>query len=105
MLQNAIAYNRDSGSIDVQLRAVGDQAVLSVRDTGIGIAPEDVPHIFERFYRVDKSRSQTSGHGLGLAISEAIIQKHGGKIMVSSEVGKGSEFVVTLPRQESDKKD
>ena len=98
LLQNAIAYNRDGGSIDVQLRAEEHQVLLTVRDTGIGIAQEDLPHIFERFYRVDKSRSQTSGHGLGLAISQSIIQRHSGKITVASKIGQGSEFVVHLTK-------
>lgn len=101
LLQNAVAYNRDGGSIEVSLRAEGQQALLTVRDTGIGIAPEDLPHIFERFYRVDKSRSQTSGHGLGLAISQSIVQRHGGLITVASDVGQGSEFVVGLPIEEA----
>lgn len=97
LLQNAIKYNRDGGSVQVRLNIQANEAILSVRDTGIGIAASDLPHIFERFYRVDPSRGQTSGHGLGLAICQSIIQHHEGTINATSQLGEGSEFVVTLP--------
>ena len=73
-----------------------DVAVITVRDTGLGIAAEDLPRVFERFYRSDKSRS-TGGNGLGLAICQAIIEAHGGAIEVTSEVGVGAAFTVRLP--------
>jgi signal transduction histidine kinase len=73
-------------------------AVVAIKDTGVGIPPEDMPFIFERFYRVDKSRSRTEGGtGLGLAISRHIAEAHGGKIEVESQVGSGSTFSVWLP--------
>jgi signal transduction histidine kinase len=76
----------------------GSSALLRVTDTGHGIAAEDLPHIFERFYRADKSRSRSEGHtGLGLAITKAIVEAHGGTIVVRSEEGKGSTFEVRLP--------
>lgn len=96
LLQNAIKYNREGGSVHVRLSKEAGEAILTVRDTGIGIAPTDLPHIFERFYRVDKSRGQTSGHGLGLAICQAIVEHHGGSITASSQLDVGSEFVVRL---------
>jgi two-component system sensor histidine kinase BaeS len=71
---------------------------LTVTDTGQGIAAEDVPHVFERFYRADKSRSRAEGRsGLGLAICKAIVDNHGGTIEASSELGAGSTFTVRLP--------
>jgi two-component system sensor histidine kinase ResE len=73
-------------------------AVVAIKDTGVGIPPEDMPFIFERFYRVDKSRSRSDGGtGLGLAISRYIAEAHGGKIEVESQVGVGSTFSVWLP--------
>ena len=76
----------------------GQMAVIEIRDTGIGIAPQHTPHIFERFYRVDKARTRTEGgSGLGLAISQNIAEVHRGKIEVRSEVGEGSTFSVLLP--------
>ena len=75
------------------------QAILSVHDTGIGIAPEHLTHIFERFYRVDPARVRTEGDnsGLGLAIVDWVVRAHGGMITVESQVGQGSTFVITLP--------
>ena len=73
-------------------------ALIEVQDTGIGIAPEHVPHIFDRFYRTDSARSrQNGGTGLGLAIAQAIMQRHGGDILVASEVGVGSLFTMRIP--------
>jgi signal transduction histidine kinase len=70
---------------------------VGVEDTGIGIGPEDLPHIFERHYRADRSRGPSGGHGLGLAIALWIAQAHGGQIEVTSELGKGSTFTLWLP--------
>jgi two-component system, OmpR family, sensor kinase len=98
LLTNAIYYNRLQGQIFVETRVEKNSAVVTVRDTGQGISPEDLPHIFKRFYRADKSRSQAGGHsGLGLAICKAILEADGGSIDVTSEVGVGSTFSVRLP--------
>ncbi len=97
LLTNAIHFNHDKGSVRVTARAENGSALLSVTDTGQGIPSEDVPHIFERFYRVDKSRSRIQGRtGLGLAITKAIVDAHGGTIEVASVPGQGSTFTVRL---------
>jgi heavy metal sensor kinase len=99
LLTNAICYNKSGGEVRLQTRCEGDRAILEVIDTGVGISTEDLPHIFERFYRADKSRNRNEGHsGLGLAIVQAILAAHGGTITAASEIGKGSTFVVSLPR-------
>jgi heavy metal sensor kinase len=98
LLSNAIHYNRESGTVAVTVRLEGDQGVLRVSDTGSGIDAEDQPHIFERFYRADKSRARAEGRtGLGLAICKAIVDAHGGSIEVESQPGSGSTFTVRLP--------
>jgi len=83
----------------VSLAKVSDQARIIVRDTGPGIPAEDIPHIFERFYRAEKSRtrSKTSGFGLGLSISHWIVEHHKGRIEVESKEGKGTTFAIWLP--------
>ena len=99
LLINAIAYNRDHGEIRIVVDAIDSTALLRVADTGEGIPAQDLPHIFERFYRVDKSRSRLEGRtGVGLAICKAIVDAHAGGIEVSSEPGAGSTFTVRLPR-------
>ncbi len=98
LLANAIHYNQPNGRIDLVTRIVDGQAVLEVRDTGIGIDARDLPHVFDRFFRADRARSRAEGHsGLGLAISQAIVQAHQGRITVQSEPGRGSTFTVLLP--------
>jgi two-component system OmpR family sensor kinase len=98
LLTNAIHFNRDDGEIRVSVTAHGSNALLRVADTGQGIPAEDLPHLFERFYRADKSRSRTQGrNGLGLAICKAILDVHGGAIQVSSQPGTGTTVTVTLP--------
>ena len=100
LLTNAIYFNRDKGEIRLTGRAEGDAVLLAVADTGQGIPAEDIPHLFERFYRVDKSRSRIQGRtGLGLAICKAIIDAHGGSVEVSSQPGVGSTFTIKLPRK------
>ena len=98
LLSNAIHFNREKGQVRLSTSAENGTACLTVSDTGGGIPDEDIPHIFERFYRVDKSRSRIQGRtGLGLAICKAIVEAHGGTIDVSSQPGQGSTFVVKLP--------
>jgi len=98
LLTNAIHYNKPNGEILVSTRSENRAAVLTVTDSGQGIVAEDVPHVFERFYRADKSRSRAEGRsGLGLAICKAIVDSHGGTIDVSSELGAGTTFTVRLP--------
>jgi heavy metal sensor kinase len=98
LLENAIRYSPSGGIITSSVTRKNRSAVISISDTGMGIPPEKVPHIFERFYRVDKGRSRADGGaGLGLAIAKYIAEAHGGKIEVESQIGKGSTFSVSLP--------
>ncbi len=98
LLSNAIHFNRERGEVRVTARSENGTAFLTIADTGVGIPPEDLPHIFERFYRVDKSRSRIQGKtGLGLAICKAIVEAHSGAIEVTSQPGVGSTFEVRLP--------
>ena len=100
LIDNAMKYTPEGGAISVTLEEDGNDLLWQVTDNGIGIPKEDQEHIFERFYRVDKARSRnTGGTGLGLSIVKQMVQIHGGSIRVESEVGKGSTFLVTLPRQ------
>lgn len=97
---NAIKYTPDGGRISLRLYDLGDRAEITITDNGVGIPEEDVPHLFERFYRVEKARSSDKGGtGLGLAIAKEFAVAHGGDIRVSSIVGKGTTFTVTLPKQ------
>jgi signal transduction histidine kinase len=99
LLTNGIYFNKDGGEVRISTQAADGSITLSVSDTGQGIPAEDLPHVFERFYRVDKSRSGTQGRtGLGLAICKAIMEAHGGTITVSSQPGSGSVFKATIPR-------
>jgi two-component system, OmpR family, sensor kinase len=98
LVDNAIKYTPQGGQVTLSLQRVEGWAQLSVADTGIGIPAQDLSHIFERFYRVDKARSRAAGGtGLGLSIVQWIVQAHGGKIDVQSEMGKGTTFIVWLP--------
>ncbi len=98
LLDNAIKYTPEGGDVTLSIRTEPKQFILSVKDTGIGIPPEDIGRIFDRFYRVDKTRSrQQGGHGLGLSIAKWIVEAHGGTIHVQSQLGQGSEFLVRLP--------
>lgn len=100
LVGNAIHYTSASGEVVVSVEDRGDVAVIEVRDTGIGIPAEDVPRLFERFYRVDKARARRSGGtGLGLAIVKHIVEVHGGQVEVESKVGEGSVFRVMLPKE------
>jgi len=106
LLENAIRYTPKGGSISASVVREGKTAVIAIRDTGIGIPEEHIPHIFERFYRVDKARSRAEGGaGLGLAICKHIAEVHNGKIEVESQVGKGSTFSISLPLTENSDSD
>jgi two-component system phosphate regulon sensor histidine kinase PhoR len=96
LVHNAIKFNHPGGGVTVSTRVDGESVVVSVSDTGIGISKEDLPHVFERFYKADKARP-TGGSGLGLAIAKHVIQAHGGSIRAQSEEGKGSTFGFSLP--------
>ena len=98
LMENAVKYTQEGGTVWVTLQKSGRSAVLKVQDNGPGIAEEHLPHIFDRFYRVDKARSrEAGGTGLGLAIVHQLVMLHGGEIRVESEVGKGTTFTVELP--------
>lgn len=97
LTDNAIRYSPCASTVEIQVRHAGDRALLSVRDQGCGIAAEDLPHIFQPFYRTDRARArETGGTGLGLAIADQIVRAHGGQIRVASEPGLGSTFTVSL---------
>jgi signal transduction histidine kinase len=99
IIGNAVKYSRDGSKVIVQAEEVDNAIMISIKDEGIGISPEDVPHIFEGFYR-GKGSQVAGGHGIGLAVSRQMIEAHNGSITVESEVGKGSTFVVRLPAVE-----
>jgi signal transduction histidine kinase len=100
LLDNAIKYTAEGGAVSITARRESDHAVVSFRDTGIGIPPEEQSRIWDRLYRGDKSRSQR-GLGLGLSVVKAVVEAHGGAANVNSTVGQGSEFTVTMPAQVS----
>lgn len=98
LLDNAVKFNRASGEVRVDTRAAEGKVWITIADTGIGIPSEDLPRIFERFYRVDKARSrELGGTGLGLAIVKHVVEQMGGTVMVSSRLGEGSRFTLAIP--------
>ena len=98
MIDNALRHTPSGGQVTIELDATGNDAILRVRDTGVGIPYRDLPHIFERFYVVDRSRTRESGGaGLGLAIVKDIVEAHGGTISTESMLGSGAVFTVRLP--------
>ena len=98
LIDNAIRYSHEGGRVAVELVVEGDEVVLRVSDTGIGIPSRDLDRIFERFYRVDRARSrETGGTGLGLAIVKHVVENHGGEIEVQSELGRGTTFRISFP--------
>jgi signal transduction histidine kinase len=102
LVTNAVKYTPAGGTVAIALAEEDDTVVFTVRDSGIGIAPGDLPHIFDRFWRADPARSRTGerpGTGLGLAITKWIAEAHGGSITVQSRPGRGTNFVVRLPRR------
>ena len=99
LVANAVQYTPQGGEVFLSLQKIGEQARVICRDTGPGIPAEDLPHIFERFYRAEKSRTrrETTGFGLGLSIANWIVERHGGRIEVNSQEGKGTTFAIWLP--------
>ncbi len=98
LVSNAVRHTAPGGSVTLTSRLHAGTLTIDVTDTGIGIAPEDLPQIFDRFWRADKARSRnTGGSGLGLAIARDLVQAHGGDLTVASTVGVGSTFTVRLP--------
>ncbi len=100
LLENAVRFTPDNGSVQVQLRSEGDRGVVEIADCGPGIPADELPRIFERFHRGDTSRARdTGGYGLGLAISKAVIEAYGGSITPKSEPGVGTRMIVCIPKQ------
>jgi len=100
LVSNAIRYTPRGGSIDVGVRSDAGTVTISVDDTGRGISRDDLPHLFDRFFRADSSRSRsTGGSGLGLAITRHLVEAHGGVIDVRSALGRGTKFSIRLPVQ------
>jgi signal transduction histidine kinase len=100
LVVNALRYTGEGGEVTIRAEGEGDGCRIVVEDTGEGIAAEDLPFVFDRFWRADKSRTNAdgSGHGLGLAIARQLVRAHGGEIEVESEVGVGSKFIIRLPK-------
>jgi signal transduction histidine kinase len=96
LVQNALVFTPPGGTITLSAVREGDYAIIHVHDTGVGIAPEDVPHIFERFYKADQARSG-GGLGLGLAIAKHLVERHGGQIQVASQIQQGTTVTISLP--------
>lgn len=101
LVSNAVKYNRDNGRIHLHTRVEDDELVLSVADTGEGIEPDDIDHLFERFYRIPGSEG-ADGSGLGLSVAQSIVEQHHGRIEVESALGKGTTFTLYLPLAEAD---
>jgi signal transduction histidine kinase len=99
LVSNAIKYNRDAGRMDIKVSVQDEHLRIAVSDTGYGIAEQDLPFVFERFYRVAASEKRAKGTGLGLTIAKQIVELHGGEMAVESELGVGSTFLFTLPLQ------
>jgi len=99
LVSNAVNYGRDGGAISISVQSTQSAVILTIEDDGIGIAADDLPKIFDRFYRGDPSRSnKTPGSGLGLAIVKAVVERHSGKIFAESELGKFTRFTLEFPK-------
>ena len=99
LISNAVKYTPDGGEIRITLSDTEDSVVFNIRDSGIGIPEAEIPYIFERFYRADKSRNRnTGGSGIGLAIVKSVVSAHGGAVDVESRLNEGSNFIVKLPK-------
>ena len=104
LISNALKYTPKHGLVEIRVGRREDMVKISVKDTGIGISPEDLPFVFERFYRADKSRNKlTGGSGIGLTIAKTIVDLHKGRITVQNNLDKGTEFIVLLPKESSNK--
>ena len=100
LLHNAIKFTPEHGNIEISLTKKNDEVIICIADTGIGISGEDKPHVFERFYKADKSRNRAlGGNGLGLSLVRKIVELHGGTITVESTLGLGTSFVIKLPKE------
>jgi len=102
LLSNAVKYNKKGGQVQVRLKDAGDKVTVEVEDTGPGISPNDLPHMFEKFYRVDTTSDMAPGTGLGLAVSKSLVEVMGGGVNVESQLGKGSKFTFYLPKGAAD---
>jgi signal transduction histidine kinase len=101
LMDNAIKYSPQGGRIAISGKKMDHQVKVTLKDDGLGIPPEELEHLFEKFYRVEKGHSrQIPGTGLGLYICKSIVEAHGGKMEASSQVGKGSEFSFILPLED-----
>jgi signal transduction histidine kinase len=99
IISNSVKYSKEYGNICIETHERDRDLVIKIKDEGIGIPSEDLPYIFERFYRVDRSRNKaTGGSGIGLTITKEIIEAHGGTISVNSSLGEGTETVIVLPK-------
>jgi signal transduction histidine kinase len=106
LIGNAIKYTPDGGTIAVSIEESANSALIQIKDTGYGIPPEDLPHIFKRFYRVrNNGHDDIEGNGLGLAIVKSIAEAHGGSVHVESELGKGTCFAFSLPVKHANETD
>ncbi len=105
LVDNAIKYTPSGGDVTLTLKRQAGWVQVTVSDTGCGIPPEDLPHIFERFYRADRSRTRPGGAGLGLSIAKWVAEAHGGELEVESEVGQGTIFTLYLPEPRVDEAD
>jgi signal transduction histidine kinase len=104
LVENALKYTPEGGRVTVRLRPEGESVVFEIQDTGIGIAPSDLPRLFEKFYRARQREARAQhGSGLGLAIVRSIAEQHGGKVWVESELGKGSTFYLQIPLKQKQK--
>jgi signal transduction histidine kinase len=102
VVENAVKYTNPGGKVNVCTRAHDSNIVFEINDTGIGIAPVDQPRLFEKFYRgVQRDARKQQGSGLGLAIVKSIVERHGGKVWVESQLGKGSTFSILIPIRQS----
>lgn len=102
IVENALKYNSLGGKVNVKISSKTDFALYEISDNGIGIAPIDLPHLFEKFYRSGRREAYNQrGTGLGLAIVKSIIEKHNGKVWVESKLGRGSSFYIQLPLRQS----